>query len=266
MQPANWGVEDGDVDEQAGRTFHPPGQPPQQPADRLAKIRRVLLPPFSSCPAPPRPAKATVRREVMKRHMGAKAPLFPRKEVLMFSRIFRAVTACVAVSLALALSSGASLAANPKVVVKLKAGEAVIELYPEFAPKHVERFLKLTGEGFYNGIKFHRVIDGFMAQTGDPTGTGSGGSKYPDLPAEFSKTPFKRGTLGAARTADPNSANSQFFICYTDDGCAHLSGQYTVFGQVVSGMEAIDALKKGDEAVGGMVTDPDLMMDVKIAQ
>ncbi len=147
-------------------------------------------------------------------HMGAYAPLFPRKEVLMFSRISRAVAACVTVSSALALSSGASLAANPKVVVKLKAGEAVIELYPEVAPKHVERFLKLTGEGFYNGIKFHRVIDGFMAQTGDPTGTGSGGSKYPDLPAEFSKTPFKRGTLGAARTADPNSANSQFFICY----------------------------------------------------
>ena len=155
-----------------------------------------------------------------------------------------------------------AFAAGDKVVMKVKGGEVVIKLMPEVAPKHVERFLKLTGEGFYNGVKFHRVIDGFMAQTGDPTGTGSGGSPYPDLPAEFSATPFVRGTLGAARTADPNSANSQFFICFTDQSCAHLAGEYTVFGQVESGMEAIDAVKKG-AGDGGMVAGPDAIIEMR---
>ncbi|MCK5089720.1 MAG: peptidylprolyl isomerase, partial [Hyphomicrobiaceae bacterium] len=94
--------------------------------------------------------------------------------------------------------------------------------------------------------KFHRVIDGFMAQTGDPTGTGTGGSNYADLPAEFSQEPFKRGTLGAARTADPDSANSQFFICFNDTGCSGLTGQYTVWGQVIDGMEHVDSIAKGE--------------------
>ena len=100
--------------------------------------------------------------------------------------------------------------------IELKSGKVVIKLRPDLAPKHVERIKTLAGQGFYNGVKWHRVIEGFMAQTGDPTGTGMGGSKLPDVPAEFTKEPYKRGTVGAARTADPNTANSQFFICFTD--------------------------------------------------
>jgi len=126
----------------------------------------------------------------------------------------------------------------------LDGGRVVIELKPELAPQHVERIKQLARTGFYDGIVFHRVIEGFMAQTGDPTGTGRGGSDLPDLPAEFTKTPFVRGTLGMARTANPDSANSQFFICFDDAGW--LSGQYTVFGQVVSGMEYIDGLATGE--------------------
>ncbi len=130
------------------------------------------------------------------------------------------------------------------VIMELKTGKVTIELRPDIAPKHVARVKQLVKEGFYNGIKFHRVIPGFMAQTGDPTGTGSGGSKYPDLPAEFTPTPFERGTIGAARTANPNSANSQFFICFTH--VPHLNGQYTVWGRVVDGMTHIDAVAKGE--------------------
>ena len=121
----------------------------------------------------------------------------------------------------------------------------LIKLRPDLAPKHVERVKTLAKEGFYDGIKFHRVIDGFMAQTGDPTGTGTGGSKLPDLPAEFSHEVYKRGSIGAARTADPNSANSQFFICF-DDGCRSLTGQYTVWGEVIEGMEHVDKIARGE--------------------
>ncbi|MES0402985.1 MAG: peptidylprolyl isomerase [Hyphomicrobium sp.] len=131
-------------------------------------------------------------------------------------------------------------------VIELKDGPVLVRLRPDLAPKHVERVKKLAKEGFYDGIKFHRVIDGFMAQTGDPTGTGTGGSNYADLPAEFSQEPFKRGTLGAARTADPDSANSQFFICFNDTGCSGLTGQYTVWGQVIDGMEHVDSIAKGE--------------------
>ncbi|HET6321067.1 MAG TPA: peptidylprolyl isomerase [Hyphomicrobium sp.] len=131
-------------------------------------------------------------------------------------------------------------------VVETKHGKVLIKLRPDLAPKHVERVKTLAKEGFYDGLKFHRVIDGFMAQTGDPTGTGAGGSNYPDLPAEFTQEPYKRGTVGAARTADPNSANSQFFICFTDQGCSFLTGQYTVWGQVVEGMDAVDKIAKGE--------------------
>ncbi|MEE8310112.1 MAG: peptidylprolyl isomerase [Hyphomicrobium sp.] len=131
-------------------------------------------------------------------------------------------------------------------VIELKDGPVIVRLRPDLAPKHVERVKKLAKEGFYDGIKFHRVIDGFMAQTGDPTGTGTGGSNYADLPAEFSQEPFKRGTLGAARTADPDSANSQFFICFNDTGCSGLTGQYTVWGQVIDGMEHVDSIAKGE--------------------
>ena len=126
----------------------------------------------------------------------------------------------------------------------LDNGRVVIELLPDLAPEHVARIKELTRAGFYDGIVFHRVIDGFMAQTGDPTGTGTGGSDLPDLPAEFSNEPFVRGVLGMARTANPNSANSQFFICFDDAGW--LNGQYTVFGRVTSGMEHIDGLAKGE--------------------
>lgn len=123
-------------------------------------------------------------------------------------------------------------------------GNVVLELKPDLAPKHVDRIKKLTREGFYDGIIFHRVIDGFMAQTGDPTGTGRGGSKYNDLPAEFSDYDFGRGTVGMARAMSPDSANSQFFICFED--CSFLNGQYTVFAQVTDGMDHIDAVAKGE--------------------
>lgn len=143
---------------------------------------------------------------------------------------------------------GAAHAASPDNTLNLdlKGGRVTIEMLPDVAPGHVERIKTLVKEGFYDGIVFHRVIDGFMAQTGDPTGTGRGGSSYPDLKAEFSNTPYKRGTVGMARTMNPDSANSQFFICFTDDGCNFLTGQYTVWGQVTSGMEHIDGVAKGE--------------------
>ncbi|MCK6418794.1 MAG: peptidylprolyl isomerase [Alphaproteobacteria bacterium] len=131
------------------------------------------------------------------------------------------------------------------VVIELSTGgPVVIALKPDKAPQHVARIKQLANEGFYNGQIFHRVIEGFMAQTGDPTGTGTGGSKYPDLPAEFNDLHFGRGAVGAARTSDPNSANSQFFICFDD--CGFLDGQYTVWGQVTSGMEFVDKVARGE--------------------
>jgi peptidylprolyl isomerase len=144
-------------------------------------------------------------------------------------------------------------------VIELKTGKVLIQLRPDLAPKHVERVKLLARQGFYDNIKFHRVIDGFMAQTGDPTGTGRGGSRLPDLPAEFSKEVYKRGTIGAARTQDPNSANSQFFICFTDTGCRSLTGQYTILGQVVEGMEHVDKIAKGEPPAV-----PDVMKKVYI--
>ena len=123
-------------------------------------------------------------------------------------------------------------------------GDVVIRLRPDLAPGHVARIRELAEEGFYDGVPFHRVIDGFMAQGGDPTGTGGGGSPKPDLKAEFSREPHRRGTASMARTSDPHSANSQFFICFDD--CGFLDGQYTVWGEVVEGMEHVDALPKGE--------------------
>ena len=123
-------------------------------------------------------------------------------------------------------------------------GDVVIKLRPDLAPGHVQRITELAEQGFYDGVKFHRVIPGFMAQGGDPSGTGSGGSDLPDLKAEFNSEPHVRGTCSMARTPNPDSANSQFFICFDD---AHfLDGQYTVWGQVESGMEHVDALPKGE--------------------
>ncbi len=162
-----------------------------------------------------------------------------------------------------ALSLTAQAASKDNIVyMDLKYGRVTIELRPDLAPKQVARFKKLTHEGFYNGLKFHRVITGFMAQTGDPTGTGSGGSSYPDLPAEFTDTPFKRGTLGAARTSDPNTANSQFFICFED--APHLNGQYTVFGRVIDGMQYVDKIKKGN-GPSGQVFNPDTIVKMQLA-
>ena len=129
-------------------------------------------------------------------------------------------------------------------VLTLDGGEVVIRLRPDLAPQHVARIRELAEEGFYDDTIFHRVIDGFMAQGGDPTGTGTGGSDRPDLPAEFSREPHKRGVASMARAQNPNSANSQFFICLDDSG--FLDGQYTVWGEVIEGMEHVDALPKGE--------------------
>ena len=145
-------------------------------------------------------------------------------------------------------------------VIETKTGKVLIALRPDIAPKHVERVKKLAREGFYDGIVFHRVIPGFMAQTGDPTGTGAGGSKYPDIEAEFSLAPFERGTVGAARSQSPNSANSQFFITF--QRTPHLNGQYTVWGKVDEGMTNIDNVKKGSQQDNGQVADPDKMLKV----
>jgi cyclophilin family peptidyl-prolyl cis-trans isomerase len=138
----------------------------------------------------------------------------------------------------------------------LKTGDVNVALRPDLAPLHVARIKELANQGFYDGVVFHRVIPGFMAQTGDPTGTGGGGSKLPNLKAEFSPERHVRGTLAMARTADPNSANSQFFICFAD--APWLDRQYTVFGQVTSGMEHVDAIKKGGEHNNGAISgEPD---------
>ncbi len=149
------------------------------------------------------------------------------------------------------------------IYLQLKDGVVVIELRPDLAPEHVKRIKQLTREGFYDGVVFHRVIDGFMAQTGDPTGTGMGGSKLPNLPAEFNSAKHVRGTLSMARANDPNSANSQFFICFKPS--SFLDGQYTVFGQVVKGMEFVDNIKKGDSANNGSVSNPDKIISMKVA-
>jgi cyclophilin family peptidyl-prolyl cis-trans isomerase len=129
-------------------------------------------------------------------------------------------------------------------IVEIPHGRVVIKLRPDVAPGHVARIKELAREGFYDDTPFHRVIDGFMAQGGDPTGTGTGGSKKPNLKAEFSDVPHKRGTASMARAMNPDSANSQFFICFAD--CPFLDGQYTVWGEVVEGMDAVDKIKRGE--------------------
>jgi len=144
-----------------------------------------------------------------------------------------------------------------------KYGRVTMVMRPDIAPNHVARIKKLTREKFYDGIKFHRVMVGFMAQTGDPTGTGTGGSKYPDLAAEFSKEPFLRGTVGMARSNDPDSANSQFFICY-GSGCRSLQGKYTIVGRVTNGMLAVDKIKKGAPG-SGTVSGPDIIKTMRVA-
>lgn len=178
-----------------------------------------------------------------------------------------------AVSLAV-LAGAAGAQAKDLLTITLKSGPVVIELLPDIAPKHVARIKELAAEGAYDNVAFHRVIPGFMAQTGDVQygnleknfeagRAGMGGSSKPDLPAEFSKTPFKRGTVGMARSQSPDSANSQFFIMF-DEG-SFLNGQYTVVGKVVSGMENVDKIKKG-EGENGSVTNPDRMISVKVGK
>jgi peptidylprolyl isomerase len=144
-----------------------------------------------------------------------------------------------------------------------KDGRITILLRPDLAPKHVTQIKALMKRGFYNGLLFHRVIDGFMAQTGDPTGTGMGKSDLPNIPAEFSAEPFKRGTVGMARSQDPDSANSQFFICFAD--ASFLNNKYTVVGQVVSGMDVVEKIKKGSREDNGAVTDPDKIIKMRTA-
>ena len=144
----------------------------------------------------------------------------------------------------------------------LKDGRVVIELRPDLAPKHVKRIKELVRQGFYNGLVFHRVIEGFMAQTGDPTGTGGGGSGQ-KLKAEFSKENHLRGAVSMARANDVNSADSQFFICL--GGSTFLDGQYTYWGRVTKGMEFVDKIKKGDQANNGSVTDPDKIIKMQVA-
>jgi peptidylprolyl isomerase len=155
---------------------------------------------------------------------------------------------------------GQAQAPDPQntLVIETSKGNILIRLRPDLAPKHVAQVKRLAKEGFYNGITFHRVIAGFMAQTGDPTGTGTGGSKLPNLPAEFTQEEYKRGSVGAARTNDPNSANSQFFICFGAT-CRQLTGQYTLWGEVIEGMENVDRIARGEPP-----PQPDKMLKVYV--
>ena len=162
--------------------------------------------------------------------------------------------------------------ANPKITIKLKYGEVKVELFEDVAPNHVKRILTLSKEGKYDGVAFHRVIDGFMAQTGDvqhgntnknfnPGMAGTGGSDLPDLKAEFNDIPHERGILSMARSQNPDSANSQFFICFSTH--SHLDRQYTAFGKVVSGMEFVDQIKKGAPG-SGSVDNPDIIEKITV--
>ncbi|TWG59383.1 MULTISPECIES: peptidylprolyl isomerase [unclassified Aminobacter] len=144
------------------------------------------------------------------------------------------------------------------IIMETTKGKVVIQLLPDVAPNHVARIKELARENFYDGIVFHRVIDGFMAQTGDPTGTGMGGSDKPDLKAEFSNMAHVRGTCSMARSQNPNSANSQFFICFED--APWLNRQYSVWGQVIEGMENVDKIKRGEP-----VRDPDSIVSMRVA-
>jgi cyclophilin family peptidyl-prolyl cis-trans isomerase len=158
-------------------------------------------------------------------------------------------------------AEGANL--EDTIYIDIKQGRVVIELFPDLAPSHVERIKLLARRGFYDGTPFHRVIEGFMAQGGDPTGTGTSGSDLPDLKAEFTtKRHFLRGTCGMARTSNPDSANSQFYIMFAP--ATHLDGQYTIWGQVVQGMEFVDQIKRGSGG-GGVVTDPDRIIHFRVA-
>src|SRR5688572_1401399 len=188
------------------------------------------------------------------------SPFLVKDPDMLFPRILAALAGAM---LFLAAPALAQADKENTLVMELKDGPVTIALRTDLAPNHAERLRTLARQGFYDGVVFHRVIPGFMAQTGDPTGTGMGGSDLPDLAAEFSQEPFKRGTVGMARSQDPDSANSQFFIMF-DEG-SFLNGQYTVVGEVVDGMEAVDAIKKGSEANNGQVDNPDKIISLKVA-
>ena len=178
--------------------------------------------------------------------------------MLACSRRFALALPLLAVSAAWAAED-----ADNTAILTTKHGKVTIKLHPDWAPKTVAQFKALVKDKFYDGLTFHRVIPGFMAQTGDPQGDGSGGSDLPNIPAEFSQAPFKRGTVGMARASDPDSANSQFFICFAD--ASFLNGNYTVVGEVVSGMDVVDKIKKGSKADNGAVTAPDKIVKMRLA-
>ena len=174
-------------------------------------------------------------------------------------RILSLIAALICAAPAMAQTLPAGLDKANAIVIDTTKGRVIFKLRPDIAPQHAERIKLLAREGYYNNVPFHRVIEGFMAQTGDGKNfNGTGGSKYPNVPAEFSNVPFKRGIVGMARSSEPNSANSQFFIMFADG--SSLNGQYTVIGEVVSGMDVVDKLKRGEP-----VTDPDKMVKVQVA-
>jgi len=173
-------------------------------------------------------------------------------------RMLALFAALVCAAPAMAQSLPAGLDKQNAIVIDTTKGRIVVKLRTDLAPKHAERIKLLAREGYYNNVPFHRVIEGFMAQTGDGKNfNGTGGSKYPNLPAEFSNVPYTRGIVGMARTSDPNSANSQFFIMFAEG--SSLNGKYTVIGEVVSGMDVVDKLKRGEP-----VADPDKMVKVQV--
>ncbi|HAA91589.1 MAG: peptidylprolyl isomerase [Rhodospirillaceae bacterium] len=176
---------------------------------------------------------------------------------------FWAPVFCALFVLTLQPSTGRTANLENLIYLDLKDGRVVIELWPDLAPKHVERIKTLARQKFYDGVVFHRVIEGFMAQTGDPTGTGRGGSELPDLPAEFNSSFHVEGTLSMARSGDPDSANSQFFICFAP--APFLDGQYTAWGKVIEGMEFVHNIKKGDGNRNGSVDNPDKIIKMRVA-
>jgi len=174
-------------------------------------------------------------------------------------RILAVLAAFVFATPAFSQALPAGLDKANAIVIDTTKGRVIVKLRPDLAPKHAERIKQLARDGYYNNVPFHRVIEGFMAQTGDGQRfNGTGGSKYPNLPAEFSNVPFKRGIVGMARASDPNSANSQFFIMFADG--SFLNGKYTVVGEVVSGMDVVDKIKRGEP-----VQDPGKMVKVQVA-
>ncbi|MDB5517217.1 MAG: peptidylprolyl isomerase [Tardiphaga sp.] len=174
-------------------------------------------------------------------------------------RILSLIAALICAAPAMAQTLPAGLDKANAIVIDTTKGRVIFKLRPDIAPQHAERIKLLAREGYYNNVPFHRVIEGFMAQTGDGKNfNGTGGSKYPNVPAEFSNVPFKRGIVGMARSSEPNSANSQFFIMFADG--SSLNGKYTVVGEVVSGMDVVDKIKRGEPVV-----DPDKMVKVQVA-